>query len=331
MNLRKAFATLALTAVVFAAFADDAQTLPTGVFRLSIIPTFATATKAYDAGGSLNDSEHLWANNLGLALEYGVTDWISGAVQWVPGWTYASYAAGTGIPGGANINGINDLFIGAKIQIVGEKAPVQSDTMRFCVAPGVKIPMGQIDYADEFKDAINPLNTDSVTAQNNDRHVFGFGPRFYFDYIVNKDFYVNLYSELLDYPVKGNYDDMSLSAYQAAYIAKAYHVSAPSKVDYGYDLTFEVEPTYSHQVASWVALGGSLPITWKYSPAIKADGDKLPGTETSHLTLNPTISAFVTAGIPTMFKVGYLVPVAGTNYTALSALNFQIRSFIKFW
>ena len=56
------------------------------------------------------------------AIEFGVTDWMSAAVQWAPGWNVWSEFDNPGIwlDDNAGTNGPFDVFAGAKIQVLDE-------------------------------------------------------------------------------------------------------------------------------------------------------------------------------------------------------------------
>jgi len=138
----KKIATLGIIALLCAgsiAFADDALVMPARVGRVYMTNSYAFANGEYDKDGNYDDYESGYGAfklyNMGFAVEYGITDWITGAVQWAPGWNVWSDMDRTGMD--ANINGLYDIFVGAKIQIVGEKAPVQNSMFRFAVAPGI--------------------------------------------------------------------------------------------------------------------------------------------------------------------------------------------------
>jgi hypothetical protein len=72
-------------------FAEEAKVMPKQVGRFYVAPTLAFAPGAFDEDGEYEvyDSGEgsLRAFNLGFALEYGINDWISGAIQWAPGVT----------------------------------------------------------------------------------------------------------------------------------------------------------------------------------------------------------------------------------------------------
>jgi hypothetical protein len=322
--MKKLLVVLLFAALVLPIFADDAKVLPTGVLRITTAPSFASSSKTFDSDGKLQDSNAFWANNLGLAFEYGINDWVSGALQWAPGWTYASHISGTN---DANMNGVYDLFAGAKFQIFGEKGLVQNDTIRFAVAPGFKIPYAGPNYKDQLK---NEQKGDAYTAVNLDQHVLGIGGRGYFDYVFTKYFYLNFFTEYIDYPIKGKYEDSSLTNYGTAQYYKAHGLSAPSKVDYGYDFTFETEPTFLYPVYDWVSLGGSLMVDYKYSPALKVDGTSVADSASTSWTMTPTLEAFFTTAFPVDLKLTYLVPLAGKNTSQVSAFAIQVKTFVKF-
>jgi hypothetical protein len=81
--------TLILLALGSFVFADDAKVMPKMVGRVYIAPTLSVAPGAYNEDGEYKsfDDGAVKAFNLGFALEYGVIDWITAAIQWAPGVT----------------------------------------------------------------------------------------------------------------------------------------------------------------------------------------------------------------------------------------------------
>ncbi len=316
------------------AFADDAKVMPARVGRVYVAPVYAFANGAYDDDGKYDeyaDGEGaVKVFNLGFALEYGVTDWITAAVQWAPGWTIWSDVdmAGSDV----NTNGVYDIFAGAKIQIMGENAPVKSSMFRAAIAPGVKIPLPGPDFKDELK---NMTSGDAFTAANADKHVFGFGARGYFDYIINENFYINLYAEAIFYPVKQDLKESSLTGYGTAEAGKAINLSG--EVDYGYDLTFEIEPHFDMQIADGISFGAGLPLRFAMTPGVDITYDSdmeafqpadVDGESTFLFSMTPSASIFITKTlIPLEFKAAYSIPLTGTNTMALNNLQFQIKVY----
>src|SRR6056297_4356174 len=95
--MRKLLLVLIMLALVLPAFADDAKVLPKGVLRSYIVPVYSFATEAYDQDGDAGDIsfnglpvDKVSLFNVGGAIEYGVNDWISAAVQWTPGYTFTT-------------------------------------------------------------------------------------------------------------------------------------------------------------------------------------------------------------------------------------------------
>lgn len=328
----KKIVTLGIIALLCAgsiAFADDALVMPAHVGRLYMTNTYAFANGSYDKDGKYTDYASgdgaFKAYNMGFALEYGVTEWITGAVQWAPGWnvwsdmdqklpippTYSSYSSSK-----VNINGVYDIFVGAKLQIVGEKAPVQNSMFRLAVAPGVKIPLPATNMSDQYT---NLTKGDPVTLINLDSHVFALGGRGYFDYIINKMFFANLYSEFIYYPVEGDYKNDSPLNY-----------ASTSKIAYGYKLTLEAEPHFETLIKEGLKVGAGLPITYVTTPNYKVDGTEQSDTATAVLNVGPNASVFFLSSIvPVELKLGYTFPVYGKKTPATNSLTLQAKVYFK--
>ncbi|MCL2319499.1 MAG: hypothetical protein FWC45_05390 [Treponema sp.] len=338
--------------------------MPKMVGRFYLAPTFSFAPGAYDTDGKYQkyDNGSVKLFNLGLALEFGITDWITGAVQWTPGWTpwsdakaAAPSAMASQIKGDINANGVADLFAGAKIQIVGTKAPVKNDMFRFSVAPGVIIPMPGPNFQDQMD---NIVAEKTATLASNDKHVFAAGGRFYFDYIINKNFFLNLYNETIFYPVKQDLDKdgpnlaaakllIPMAAGAAGPVVSADLKDATGEVSYKYKLTFELEPQYSTPFGNGMIFSAGLPVHYVYSPAydysvsnvgtgLTAYGgdseklllDALQGDPQQSLSLVPNVSVMLTkTPLPLEFKLQYSVPVYGKNVMARNNITLQVKAY----
>ncbi|MDR2144235.1 MAG: hypothetical protein LBP29_07690, partial [Treponema sp.] len=68
---------------------DDAKVMPGRVGRIYFAPSFGFANGAYDEDGKYETYDSgegaMKLFNLGFALEYGVINWVTAAVQWAPG------------------------------------------------------------------------------------------------------------------------------------------------------------------------------------------------------------------------------------------------------
>ena len=347
---------LALSLILLAlgsfVFADDAKVMPMMVGRVYVAPTFSFAPGGYDTDGkyhSYDDTVKLF--NLGFALEYGVINWITAAIQWAPGWTPWSDVKGAAGPLGnysedLNTNGVADLFVGAKVQIVGEKAPVQTSQFRAAIAPGIIIPLPGPDFEDELSDV---MAGKKATVSSMDRHVFAAGARLYFDWIINEHFYLNLYNETLFYPVKQdlNKDSPTFAGIKANPTTGGAFNSIDGKVNYKYRLTFEIEPVFTTSIADGISFTAGLPVNYRYIPtydysfsygalagtgldiaAKKAFNDNLNTDPQHSLSLKPNVLLFFTkTPLPLEFKLQYGLPIWGQNSMARHDITLQIRVY----
>ncbi|HRY73031.1 MAG TPA: hypothetical protein P5165_07395 [Spirochaetia bacterium] len=319
--MKKLFAVLLLVALALPVFADDAQTLPAGVLRTYITTAYAFGDQGFNPDGDKVDAMELKALNLGTAIEYGVNDWISAGIQWAPGWNVWSetdYALGAGNTG--LVNGIYDLFVGAKIQVVGSKAPISNDKVRFAVTPGVKIPLGGADFTKEYE---NILAGEDAIISDPDKHAWAVGGRASFDYVINEMFFANLFCEYIKYfEVK----DALVSPTPAALedLAKADYA-------YGYTLKLEAEPHFETPLGGG-KLGIGVPVSYSMWPATEKDGVEMAAKPEGYsLSISPSASYFFMAGpLPLEVKLGYTLPLMGESTPAYNTAVFQLKSYLKF-
>ena len=314
----------------FALFAEEAATLPARVGRLYVVPAYAFANKAYDEDGKSHNipdgAGSLKAFNLSFALEYGITSWISAAVQWAPGWNIWSEIDNASAPFNFdfNANGVYDLFVGAKIQLVGAVAPIKTNMFRFSVAPGVKIPMPGADIINDKEFATdyyaemlagNLKTGDKVTAANPDKHAWGFGARFYFDWVINEHFFIDLYNETIFYPVEAD-----LAMFRSSVI----------KAKYGYDLTFEIEPRFQTALSDAVTFKAGVPVAIKINPDVEDTDGNVLSDKTKLLTVGPSLYLFLTkTPLPLEFQAQYKIPVYGESTRANNTLAFTVKAYFK--
>jgi len=314
---KKILVALVLAALVLPVFADDALMLPKGVIRTRIVPSYAFANKEFDLDGESVDldfdddgtSDKLQLFNLGVALEYGATDWLTAALQWAPGYNvWSDFGMATPLLENATMNGAFDLFAGAKVLILGDKGFIPNETMRFAAAVGVKIPMPGADFDKELENAING---DPFIFQDPDKHAFGMGGRLYFDYIINSDMFVNLYNETIYYFPREDVETF---------------MGTLDEMKYGMDLTFEAEFHYAMAVAEALKLNLGLPVRYVMTTESESGADDA----TNVLSLNPTVGVFFTGKVPFEVSVAYNIPLMGKNQYATNTLTFQIKNYFKF-
>ncbi|GHV86111.1 hypothetical protein AGMMS50230_17190 [Spirochaetia bacterium] len=336
--------TVLLLVLGAAVFAEDAKVMPMMVGRVYAAPTYAFALGAYDKDGTYKKfpSGSVKVFNLGFAVEYGVIDWITAAVQWAPGWTVWSDLEAVSGRKDSNTNGVADLFVGAKIQLVGEKAPVKTPMFRLSIAPGVIIPLPGPDFAKETTKA----PSEKATLQSMDNHAFAAGARVYFDWIINKSFFINLYNETLFYPIA---QDLAKAGPDLAIMKiRTPFTNATGEVKYKYKLTFELEPVYTMAIADGISFSAGLPVNFKYVPAYDysissgtgsalMDAAALTTFKTNFarldpaltLSVKPNVSVFFTkTPLPLEFKLQYGLPVWGKNVGAAQhQVTLQIKAY----
>jgi hypothetical protein len=327
--MKKVLLSLLILALVLpAVFADDGTVLPGGVFRARVIPVYAWVPGDYDNGGTYKAKTDgsITVPNLGFALEYGITDWITAGLQWAPGITFSSSIPQASPAAAGNLDGLSNLFAGLMVQIVGPKAPVVSDVWRVSIAPGVKIPLaGSIDFASQFA---NAMAGKAFIAGYPDINTLGIGGRAWLDYVANKSFFIDLYSQFIDYPGKVALKDSSV----AGYLVYALSGGATNPdVNYGYSLRFELDPHYNVDIANGVNLAVNCAFRYDSTPAVTWDGAAQTNTATTFYSANPSLDVFFyKSPVPFEVDLDYGQPIAGTNTNSAYTLDMQFKVYFKF-
>ncbi|MCL2155684.1 MAG: hypothetical protein FWH53_08475 [Leptospirales bacterium] len=364
----KKFLLLVLTLMVMAPaaslFADHAKLMPENVGRVYIAPTYGSQTNVFN-----DDGDRKWAGNvpgqavyemwnIGLALEHGVTSWMTAALQWTPGYNIHSKVNRGGGEEATDLQDMGDLFVGAKIQLVGNTALlIPTDSIRFALAPGVKVPLTK--GPDFTKESKKSATSDDYTVNKIDKHVLAAGWRAYFDYIFTKEFFINFYNETIFYVQKGKFKNMGFAAGSLVNNETAVDLKY-GDVDYKYQLTFEIEPNYTWEFTPKTTIEFGLPISYVQTPAADVDlssgnnfnyanwgmmpqaqvagmmqlmgaAGTITGAKTAKVvTVKPTIGIFfMDWALPIEFKVGYFMPVWGKNANATNTFSSQIRVYYK--
>jgi hypothetical protein len=347
-NMRRRTLTLlslaAFLTVAPALFADNALVLPAGVFRTRLVPAYGWIPGSYDTNGnytpyssSTTVSKTITAPNFGAVLEYGINDWISAGVSWAPGVTVSSSVSLAKTTTTGNVDGLSDLFVGLKAQIVGEKAPVQSDSIRVTLMPGVEIPLGGADFASQYT---NMSSNSAYTLQNPALQLLGIGGLANFDYLFTKSFFIDLSSEFIYYPGTVAFKDTSVVNYYYYNSLKKSGITYNPDVGYGYELKLKIDPNYSIKLGEGVTLSADASLCYDASPApsysttLSSTLSSAIGLNTNaswDLSLNPAISVFFTKTlIPFEVEIDYSNPLAGVNTTQSYSLDLQLKTYFKF-
>ncbi|MCG8479772.1 MAG: hypothetical protein MI724_11795 [Spirochaetales bacterium] len=343
--MKKIVIVLLLAAVAAPMFAADAAVLPQGVGRLYLVPAYSFWSDTFDDDGERQDaaSGDSTTFNLAAALEYGVTPWISAGLQYIPGYVFANDFSDAE---NVDATGSSSLDIGAKFQIIGPNAPVPNETMRLTFLPGLIVPLDPYDAEEAATD--NATGDDFATdGVSNDS--FGFGMQTAFDYFVTPEFYVNLFNEFRIYGAE-DFEEAGIEPYVAWATANAGVGGALQEPDAqiypGYDLTFEIEPTFQTMITDTIQFTGSLATTWDYSPgprfaedledaqggsAVQEGIEDAAFTESHLLSLGPSAAFFLRAlPVPMEFQFDASIPVWGRNIDARNTILFQWEIYFAF-
>lgn len=296
--------------------AEEAKPRPKGMLRTYIIPSYSFAFSAFDGDAKGGDANTSQTASLGLAAEIGLLDWLALSIHWAPFWTYWSdFEADDNL----HINGLHNINIGVRFQLIGSKSLfIDSDKIRLAASVALIFPWASSDWKDEED---NRASGDDYKNQDPDKHAWGIGGRLYFDYVFTQAFFLNFYTEFIKFLNK-DYEDVSLATYGTP---------GPNDFNYGWDLTFEIEPTLEYPLTPGVLVGASLPINIKFTPDVSVDDTSQSDTATYLLRFGPEISIhFTKMFLPTDFRLFYLHPLLGRNSPATHEFGLSIQSYVQF-
>ena len=312
------FAMLFFTAATV--FADSAQVLAKDVLQATVAVDYRTAGSKFDADGGKADLygggvESVSAMNLGAAFGFGLMDGVNIELEWIPGvnvWSkYNSTTTLFDLMYGKDPrrNGVFDLFLGAKLQLLGDHGIVgRNKTLRLAFTPGFIIAVPGPDYETQIDKA---LDGEPHTIEDVDRHAMGVVARLSFDYILSPEFYINLFGE-----------------YAPLFETKKTGYSSPSTertYAYGYSCALELEPRYSKKIAGGKILNVSLPLTYTAAPEVVVDGSG-QGDASCLLALAPRVGIVLnTSSSPVELELRYSTPLLGKNVEATNSVSFLMK------
>jgi hypothetical protein len=319
--------------------ADDALVLPRNAWRFYFIPAWTMVKANFDAKGERQaiaaGTGRIEAFNLGYAIEYGITPWLTTGIQWSPGTTLSSafdFPAGDAqYRDQAHLDDAFDARAGFKLQLLGSPARdpkratglFQNNKVRLALGVGIKFPLIAIDWD---REAANFFQGDPYLAQAADKHLVAPIVSLHGDYDFIRDhqseLFINLYTQYVPYLSKGRYNETSLASYLNPALADV-------EADYGYDFLAEVEPRFDRWViARSLRIGFYLPIRYKTAPAVALDGVSQHNPSCS-LTVFPTLDLlWMLPKFPIELKIGYQYNVAGKNIPQAHTLAVILRVII---
>ena len=312
---------LLLAALGSMAFADTASVLPAMVGRVRLVPAFMLTPGAWDDKGkkeSYDDTQQVF--NLGLALEFGITDWINAAILWAPGWTpWSSHAGGSK---DATSNGMADIMLGAKFLILGEKAPIENDMFRFAVTAGVLVPLPGPDVSKEVGKSKPNMPID--------KHVFGIGAWLDFDWLINESFTLNFHNDTRIYPIKQDLKNSTDYAGLALLIITGGGDPGKWKINHKYSMDFELEGSYSMPLADGIILNAGLPVAYSFTPGkeYSGQGASMSGKSGYVFSVKPNVGVFLTnTPLPMEFVLQYGLPLMGKNAGISHVISLQFKTY----
>ncbi len=326
--MRKILLLLLIGTLPSLSFANDALEPPRGMLRLSETTSFSFAVKEFNLDGEkINipvNGGRFAAMNLGAAIELGITNWLSAAVRWTPGWNiWSAFDFQTSPDDMLTANGPYDLHAEARFQIVGQQGLLRSDRLRLALAPVGKIALPPPDWQEQANRALDGKHWTQFT---NDYRTPGIGGRAYFDLVLNRLSYVNLYAEFIRYFPK-DYADYNLLTYQQL-------PPKPKEIDFGYVLVTEAEPHLEFLISEGMRIGAGIPVTYRKTPELKADGIAAADSDTYRLSVSPTLILHLSK--PALeFRLGYTYPILGKGKPdapealAMNSLSLQVRSYLR--
>lgn len=291
--------------------ADDANVLPAGVLRTVVAPSVTMIDTSFDRSGDRQDVDPIAVTTLSLGLEYGINDWVTAGLQWAPGYNLSGEQEGNNF----DFSGANDVFLGAKMQLMGDRGLAANNAVRWAVTPGIKIPASNYNASEAFSSA---MSGDEYKPRRTDRGAWALGARFAFDYLVTPDFYINLYNQT-SFFLETNQD------YGVSQTGPITDVD----VQYGTEAIFEIEPNYGLAFNNGLQTRIGLPVTYTMTGETKIDGAG-QNDERWVAAASPSVSVFFTQWVlPMEFELSYSAALAGESTNASNTLSLQIKNFLQ--
>lgn len=341
--MRKVCLSFLLAALAFSLFADDAIVMPKGVIRARVTNTYAFFDEAYDDDGKADSTDETKMDLLGGALELGMTDQLTLGLQWAPA---ASIWSDIDVDN-AKLTGLDQLFVGVKALIVGEKGFVPSEKIRFAVSPGVRVPLQKYDGEEAME---NSQNGKDFQVKSLDNEAFALGGRLALDYKINDAFFINLYSQIMyNLPVDRNPDvsnvvgltetDDVIAAGGDVNQAMLDVAGKDYEHDYGLEYFFELDPQYDLAITEKSSVKFNLPLRYSYYPELKIEGETdnsdalvstVYGVERYNVTLAPEVGFFSAEGLlPWHASVNYSIPLMGESDNKTNSVTLQVRLYAR--
>jgi hypothetical protein len=321
--MKKRFFVAIICLLAILVYGEDALVQAPGNLLLTNSYSIGWIPGVYTINGDFNgynSGDGNWTFlNVGLALELGLSDWITAGVQWAPGvnvWSQTDFKMAPPLNIDFTKGTINvpyDPLIGVKFQLIGPKAPFVSREARFVLAPGIKVPLPAPDLAKEYQ---NWSAGKSFFMGDPDLRAFAYGVALYADVVLHEFAFLNLYFQHLQFASNKR------NAFNA--------VDVKSTYDQLYLDTIELEPHFRMPLGSAMKIGASLPLRALVKADYSLEGAIQPNTGYFLMGFGPKLILLLTdTPVPLEFKLGFEFPIMGMNTASQRMLTLQVRPLLK--
>lgn len=324
--MKKVVALLFALAIALPAFGYDARVLSPGTLRITVAPAYAFADKQYYLGAYEDlDILHTGASrqtlsyvNVGIALEFGLLNWMTADAQWIPGWTLYSgmdFTPDLFAPSKVNINGVDDLLVGLKLQLVGEKGILPSGSLRLLLEPSAIFGMPDVDW--DAQQAQRAAGQD-FTIMSLAKHASGYGVKVLFDFYLVDFLFFTLWIDYRSYLPREN--------------AQLSPGMTRSKIEWRPDIAFGIEPHIEFNVGDGIRLAFGAPLGLTSYGALYLDGVIVTGTLSTLVLVTPHVGVAFT-GIALPLEVDLKVPITlyAADLPVFNSAVLEIKTSIPLW
>jgi hypothetical protein len=145
------------------------------------------------------------------------------------------------------------------------------------------------------------------------KHAYGYGARLSFDYYLMSFFFFDIFGEYIHYS--------PLSSAQTA------PGVTPASINWGDQITFELEPRVEFLLFDAVRISGGIPIAFKTYNALTMNGAIQIGTLSQVLIVEPNVSVRLQKTfIPLELKFSYSLPIDAADLPLINSLTLEVKA-----
>jgi hypothetical protein len=295
--------------------------LDAGDLRIRLIGGYGWLVSRFDDDGSRNrldeGSGSARVVNLGLALEFGVIDWMTAGIGWIPGyniWSRLDYQDPPFFPAQpgslATYNGPMDIQVILRFRIVGSGGLVPSDWVGVSLGPAGVLPMPFPDWdkhREKWQDA------ERYVLYPPDKHHWGYGGVVFVDSEPAAGVFLCLSGKFIEYIPRDEgriYDTTTV------------------EVDHQFEIAAELEASYTWTLPEAQQAKVGCTLAYSFSPGDRIDGDSSGGARYKvriqpYLGLENRI-----AGVPAELRIIYGADLLGRNEPSLGLVGLELATTV---